>query len=182
VQHRLTQAVALASLVIALAARCAADNSAGANSAVGRLRPDQGVVLPADQAVRAIDPCSRAIPAGLSEHWTPNRTEIDRLERRLLDVLGRTLARVVLEGGEARPAPADYYRQYAGFHRAGRRVIYVNGIHRTVVERSGPAWLSEALGLCDGGLAGFGVVYDVEADSFGPVEFDGRYSGPVRVR
>jgi hypothetical protein len=143
---------------------------------------DWGAVLPADEGLKAVNACSRPRPPGLSGQWTPSRAEVEQLERRLPDVLRRTLARVVLEGTEARPAPADYYRLYAGFHRAGRRVIYVNGVHRTVVEKSAPTTSRrEALGLCDGGLSGFGVVYDSEADSFGPVEFDGRYSGPVRI-
>jgi hypothetical protein len=105
------------------------------------------------------------------------------LERRLESVLEKALARVILENGETRPAPSDYYRQYGGFRRDGRRVMYVNGLHQRVVPMGrSPSWASEPFGLCDGGLMGFGVVYDVDADRLESLEFDGRYSGRVQTK
>jgi len=112
----------------------------------------------------------------------PARGEIDRLERHLA-VLEMALSRVILESGETRPAATDYYRQYGGFHRGGRRVVYVNGLHQKIVQiRESPSWTEEPFGLCDGGFMGFGVVYDVDADKFESVEFDGRYSGRVKTK
>src|SRR5207247_6087978 len=124
-----------------------------------------------------------ASPAGLTGHWMPARGEIDRLERHLASVLEMALSRVILESGETRPAATDYYRQYGGFHRGGRRVVYVNGLHQKIVQiRESPSWTEEPFGLCDGGFMGFGVVYDVDADKFESVEFDGRYSGRVKTK
>jgi len=118
----------------------------------------------------------------LSGRWDPARADIDRLEKRLPDVLQKALARVVLEEGETLPHSADYYRQYAGAYHMGRRVVYVCGLHRTIVELLEPQWTRQAVGVDDGGVAVFGLVYDVDADAFGPIQFEGRFSGSVRMR
>jgi hypothetical protein len=111
----------------------------------------------------------------------PTRDDIDRLERRLPSVLEKALSRLILEKGERLPAVSDYYRQYGGFHRSDRRVVYVNGAHQSMVhiDRS---WTDKPVRLCDFGHMAFGVVYEVDTDSFGAVEFDGTYSGPVRTK
>lgn len=147
------------------------------------MRREWGVVLPAEEAQRLPATCARPSPLDLSGRWDPARSEIDRLERRLPAVLGKALERVVLEDRETLPRPADYYRQYAGAYRNGRRVVFVCGVHRAIVELLEPqAWTRRAIGVDDGGIAVFGVVYDVDADAFGPVQFEGRFSGPVRTR
>jgi len=112
----------------------------------------------------------------LSGRRQPIRLEIDRLEVGLPPALRKALARVVLEDRETLPQPADYYRQYAGAYRDGRRVVFVCGLHRVIIKMVKPqAWTREALGVDDGGIAVFGVVYDVDADAFGPIEFEGRF-------
>ena len=145
------------------------------------LRREWGVALPVAAQSGLREPCSRPGPRGLTGHWMPTRAEIDRLERRLGPRLKTALASAILEGDEPRPAASDYYRQYGGFYRDLRRVVYVNGLHQRIVHMpQAPSWTERPLGTCDGGLLGFGVVYDIEADEFDGVEFDGRYSGPVK--
>jgi len=151
------------------------------------MRPDWGVVLPVQEQAKLPEYCARPSPPGLAGQWTPGRAEIDRLERRLPAVVGKALARVILEMGETLPRPADYYRQYGGFYRNGRRVVFVCGLHRAFVEMTEQtmerqAWTRRAMGADDGGLWILGVLYDVEADEFGPVQFEGRFSGSVRSR
>jgi len=151
------------------------------------MRPDWGVVLPVQEQAKLPEYCARPSPPGLAGQWTPSRVEIDRLERRLPGVVGEALARVILEKGETLPRAADYYRQYGGFYRNGRRVVYVCGLHRGLVEMTEKtmeqhAWMRRAMGADDGGLAVLHVLYDVDADAFGPVQFEGRLSGTVRSR
>jgi len=117
----------------------------------------------------------------------PGHNEIDLLERKLPSALGKALARVILEKGETRPRPSDYYRQYGGFYRDGRRVIYVCGLHQrfvAITEKTiePQAWMRQAMGADDGGIAILRVLYDVNSGEFGPVQFEGRFSGPVRSR
>lgn len=152
----------------------------------GRMRPEWGVVLSGEEAQRLLETCSRRRPAGLSGGWTPGRSEIDRLETRLPAVLAHALARIIPEGGETIPLATDYYRQYAGFYERGQRVVYINGLHHTLVGVSRgedpEGWTRKAMGGCDLGASGFGLVYNVEADRFGAVDFDGRFHGEVRMR
>ena len=147
------------------------------------IRPEWGVILPAEEAQKLPGTCVSPIPMDLSGRWDPARADIDRLEKRLPDVLETALARVILEEGETLPQSADYYRQYAGTYHMGRRAVYVCGLHRTIVELLEPQlWAREAVGVDDGGIAVFGLVYDVDADAFGPIQFEGRFSGSVRMR
>ena len=151
------------------------------------MRTDWGVVLPAREQAKLPESCARPSPSGLTGQWTPSRAEIDRLERGLPSIVTKALARVVLEGNEKLPRPSDYYRQYGGFYRDGRRIVYVCGLHRGLVEMMAKtaerdAWMRTAMGADDGGLAVLHVLYDVDKDKFGPVQFEGRFSGPVRSR
>jgi hypothetical protein len=160
-----------------------ASSTAGADL----MRADWGVVLPAQEQAKLLESCARPTPSGLSGQWSPSQSDIDRLERRLPSIVGNALARVVLEKGETLPRPSDYYRQYGGFRRDGRRVIYICGLHRGLVQIAQKsldqhAWKRRAMGADDGGLAVLGILYDVDRDEFGPVQFEGRVSGPVRSR
>src|SRR4030095_1552273 len=152
-----------------------------------QIRPDWGVVLPVQEQAKLPDYCVPTSPVSLSGQWTPERPEVDRLERRLPTVIGKALARVILEQGEKLPRPSDYYRQYGGFYRDGRRVVYVCGLHRGLVEMTAKtmephAWMRRAMGADDAGLWVFRVLYDIDADEFSSVQFEGRFSGTVRSR
>ena len=167
--------------------RCQRQDESLATAAAHHLRPEWGVVLPVQEQAKLPAHCAPTSPVGLSAQWTPGRSDIDRLERHLPRVLGKALARVILEKGERLPSPSDYYRQYGGFHRDGRRVVYVCGLHRGLVEMTEKsmgrdAWMRSAMGADDGGLRVLHVLYDVDADEFSPVQFEGRFSGTVRSR
>jgi hypothetical protein len=63
----------------------------------------------------------------------------------------------------------------------------VCGLHRGLVEMAEQtlephAWMRRAMGANDGGLWVLRVLYDVDSDAFGPVQFEGRFSGTVRTR
>jgi hypothetical protein len=161
--------------------------------------PERGAVLTDSSALRVLDQCSRNVPEGLTGQWTPERTHLDHLEAVLPAAIASTLARVIYKSGASGPSPADYYRQYAGVWRNGRRFIYVNGVHSAWVDdtdathlrhdaRSGsPAdsvawWRRSAFVICDGGLASFGALYDVETGRVTDVEFNGRLGRAIELR
>jgi hypothetical protein len=61
------------------------------------------------------------------------------------------------------------------------------GLHRGLVEMTEKtmgrdAWKRGAMGADDGGLWVLRVLYDVDAEEFSPVQFEGRFSGTVRSR
>lgn len=164
---------------------CGGPDEAGAVGGGEQMKPDWGVVLSGEEGQKLLDPCSRSKPGGLSRQWNPTRADIERVEKHLPTVLGNRLRHVIIEDGRPLPRPNDYYRQYAGFYRRGRRVVYVNGVHRLIVESSGrdpKAWMRTALDMCDGGFSTFGVLYDVELDTFGRLEFSDSYAGSVPMR
>jgi hypothetical protein len=65
-----------------------------------------------------------------------------------------------------------YRRQYAGFERAGRRVIYVNAI-----ADFSDSWRSQAVTICDGTVMWFGAVYDPTEHRFDWFQFNGPFNG-----
>jgi hypothetical protein len=73
--------------------------------------------------------------------WDPDSADITRMESALAQELSHRL--------RARPATAhlgpevrDYYRQYAGVHLKGQKLILINGFHGSHVE-SMTAWLAQ---------------------------------------
>jgi hypothetical protein len=141
--------------------------------------PDfEGVVLPPKAARAVLCQCSRKSLGPASGYWTPTLSELLPMEARLPDYLR----------AHAHPRRPDqwrelkgYLRQYLGIARAGRRLIYINGIggpvfsparrisHRPAIER---AWRSTALVMCDGGADYFGAEYDVAAREFTRIDFN----------
>jgi hypothetical protein len=75
--------------------------------------------------------------------WDPTPIEISQLE----EVLGRELGSRLSDAGLGdadRPLVRDYFRQYAGIHLKGRRLIFVNGFHRSHVKNTAN-WLAQPL-------------------------------------
>jgi hypothetical protein len=132
---------------------------------------DPWTILSADEADRFRRLCSRPFPKALSGTWQPSTSDVMRAEARLDATLDRAFSRLPSDRGHR---PPRYLRQYGGFWRGGRRVLYVHGFaagHET-------NWRSKAaVGLCDGGTMSFGGVYNLDDDSFDSFCFDVMESG-----
>jgi hypothetical protein len=130
-------------------------------------------ILNGDAARTLAHQCSRVSPGPVEDVWTPTDAEVDALENDLILLVAREL-----EGAGQSPSPGGFYRQYAGFVIGGRRVIYVNGVDESAVEReSDPAhpfdWRTQAVQICDGGPIAFGVEYDPAMRQFSTFAFNG---------
>ncbi len=167
-------------LLVILAILCAGCGQAAAppgavqDSAARLLTTDMRTVLVGEDAQALRRQCSRPSPRPASETWTPNAAQLDALEVPLTSLLAGRLA-----DAHSSASPGDYYRQYAGFIIGGRRVIYVNGVEASAIEREpDPAhsfdWRRQAVSICDGGSIAFGVEYDVETGRFSNFAFNGR--------
>jgi hypothetical protein len=135
-------------------------------------------VLPQSQASLLTRQCSRSFPAGLSGAWDPAPADVARAERKIGAAIEAAFATLPERYRGARHG--EYYRQYAGFLRDGHRVLYVD---RLIVEKAGGprgSWHTAAVRLCDGGVATFGAVFDLDQDAFESVEFNGTAAGPLR--
>ena len=143
-------------------------------SQVAALNPQWGAVLPDDQALTFARPrlCNRPAPGPADGTWTPDTDTIRKLE----SVLGTELqAAITLSSEQERSRPAsDYYRQYAPLVIAGKRIVYVNGLHRSTIERNPKlSWKTTASLACDGGILFFGAEYDVERAKLSKIIFNG---------
>lgn len=126
------------------------------------------VILYGEAARPLFDQCSRSSPAQVEGFWPPTAQDIQQLE----SILPRFLAAQHLRDGAPlnlrRTQSLNYYKQYAGFLRNGRKMIYLNASSEIST-----TWLQEATIVCDGGEAFFGVEYDVESGQWSDFQFNG---------
>ena len=129
-------------------------------------------ILPSGETPRAIRPCSRSTPPGLAGSWIPSADDVTAAEAVVDEAIGasvRTLKRDLRP-----PAPAQYYRQYVGTFLAGRRILYVTGLSKAMVDRRPRVfqWRSRAFAGCDFGAQAFGAAFDMNSQRFISFDFD----------
>ncbi len=139
-----------------------------------------GAVLSVKEAPGLLSQCSRSAPHSVSSYWLPQRSQIDELEARLPGALDEAFSR---RSARESSDPSGTLRQYAGLMLGERKIIYVNGIAKVLVEdemRSAKQlgrpirdWRTSAWGVCDGGPAFFGVEYDPLTRTFANFAFNG---------
>jgi hypothetical protein len=140
--------------------------------ASARLAPGDGATLPVEESKELLHQCSRGAPQGVTGTWAPTTAQIRELE----DRLPTALRAVALEKGERNAESEDFRRQYAGFVVNGHKIIYVNAFPRSAGDPSPGRsfdWHRNAVTVCDGGSAFFGVVYDPEKRTFDRFQFNG---------
>jgi hypothetical protein len=77
----------------------------------------------------------------VGELWDPTSDEISALEKVLANDLRASLIERQRPSDDG-PLVHDYFRQYAGIHVNGRKLIFINGFHKSHVEDT-VRWLSE---------------------------------------
>jgi hypothetical protein len=144
------------------------------------LSPGLSVILPSTKGLAALHgSCPSRAPeapiAPCSVSPSPTRIEISELEVRLGELLAERLnAAKRSHPQDAELKVADYYRQYWSLAVGGRRIIYVNGFHRFIVENfRAPDWRNNAVMVFDGGRHFFSVAYDPETKTFSNFAFHG---------
>ena len=143
-------------------------------------RHDYWTVLSRHEAEKMKQPCSRPFPDGLGGWWEPSEAEVERAEKKLPAAIDAAFAR--LWQTDRRRRPDRYYRQYAGFRRNAKRVVYVNAVGSFTSETPEALfgeWRTTIVNSCDGGTYAFGAVYDLDKDTFDSFFFSGRFEGPV---
>lgn len=142
-------------------------------------KPEMGVVFSPDRVPLLTQQCSRVVPGQVEGTWVPSADQIGRLEIALTGFLDITFRRAY----EREYVPENYYRQYGGVVVWGRHLIYVNGFHRSYVDRQfelprfpdarARDWRRDPAMVCDGGRHYFGALFDPEANFLIDVEFNG---------
>lgn len=139
----------------------------------------RGALLSGAEARRLFRPCSRQAPQNVSGYWTPDAADIVKLESRWNHL--SNLKRAYADGGRTHKLPdtpaliTSYYRQYGGFTRRKRKLIYVSAFvaPHEKVSPSDADWRTQAVIICDGGEGVFGVEYDVKTGRFQHLVFNG---------
>src|SRR5262245_346064 len=150
-----------------------------------------GAVLTGMAAWRVLEPCTRVRPDAPDSLWAPGPTEIANLERGLAPLLQGMLDSVRRDPRNGFEALAgDYLRQYVGVIIGDRRLIYVNGFHKSFLnvvsdvarltskDTTLPAstytfdWTRRSVVVCDGGVGFFGVLYDPARDRLSQFHFN----------
>jgi hypothetical protein len=151
---------ALAAVLAMLAATGCA--SAGSDMATDSASGRGWIVVDDAAAAAVLRTCSRPSPdrEAALPRWTPAQRDIDALERALPSLAPGT-------------DPARFHRQYVGFVRDGKRLVYVNAWPVRVPSPSDPA--REAVRVCDGGAQFWGAVWDPESGAFSEREANGGF-------
>jgi hypothetical protein len=141
------------------------------------LDPRDGVVLPERAAKDLLHQCSRNAPQHVTGTWLPTSEQIREVEARLPGALGA----IALRRGSQYRQPKSFQRQYAGFLIDGGKIIYVNAFPDGAGDPNPNAppgfdhfdWRQQAVIVCDGGPAFFGVEYDPAKKTLSHFEFNG---------
>jgi len=144
--------VVLAFVIAAATSSAYAENARIVLPTAGRL------IAPSALAPLLIKPCSRRGAVGAESFWEPTEAQLNVLEAKLIAFLKSQPSDV------SPPARTSYHRQYAGFVKAGRRYIY--GSFYAARGKMTQAERDRPIGVCDGGPAFWGVVYDLESGEF----------------
>jgi hypothetical protein len=135
-------------------------------------------ILPPQEATTFRRQCSRDFPEGLTDTWSPSLRDVRTSEAEFPKMLRTVLAAMPDRCKDGRPP--EYYRQYVGFLRRGKRVLYLNGLRKDATDElakfeasSAGEWRRRAVGACDGGIDYLGVVFDMEAARFDSLAFNG---------
>ena len=147
---------------------------------VAALAADQSYTFPSDGRFLLHGPgsrevfqqCSRVAPSSKSKIWEVSQKELDDLEASLAKYLDERES----AGKQNPPKGATYHRQYLGFIQDGEQYVYGNFYPADRYTPSLRARIDEskqAVRVCDGGPAFWGIVYRVKTKSFEEPHFNG---------
>jgi hypothetical protein len=109
--------------------------------------------------------CSRSSPTEATGFWTPSAAQIEAVEQRLPELLGKSGHDIVV---------SRFNRQYIGFVRHGKKLIYLSAFPAFDIERRDQTdWRKEAWIVCDGGDDYWGVEFDPATQRFHDLDFNG---------
>ena len=117
--------------------------------------------------------CSRPLPEGMKGFWEVPARQVAELDRVLLVHLVRS----DLSKALALPRAA-YQRQYLGFARGARKLIYVNAFPAA---RGGQRARTHFVRFCDGGSLFWAIEYDVKARAFGDFTMNSAGGDPIEA-
>lgn len=129
----------------------------------------EGVITPAAILQQELHPCSRRAPPGNAVPASVTRLDLEEFERGVP-------AFVMHNPPSPDPRLAaplrQYHRRYTGLLRHGHRTLYVSFIAPTL-PGDPMMWRAKLWDVCDGGVALFGVEYDLHTHTFTHIAYNG---------
>lgn len=126
--------------------------------------PAHCAILPLSEAKKLVAQCSRDCPYYATEFWIPTTSQILAIESRLPSIL---------RGSGHKVKASSSLHQYVGFIAKGKRLIYLSAVDSSDIPKKDKSWRHEALVVCDGGDAFWGVEFDPATGKFAHLEFNG---------
>jgi len=122
----------------------------------------------------ALNQCSELPIDSIAGTWTATPADTRLLDSKLLSTLQVSLrSRVTLRA-------EDYFFQYFGVLRHGKRIILINGFH-DAVRRAGlnqpDNWTQEPVILCDAGMGAFQTTYEPDSGRLSELRFFSTFNG-----
>jgi hypothetical protein len=130
--------------------------------------PSGRFLLHPPAAGKIFEQCSRSAPSAKSELWEPSAKDLDDLEASLAKYLDQREK----AGKTVPPKETKYHRQYVGFIRNRERYIYGN-FYPALDDIGNINEARQAVQVCDGGLAFWGIVYRLKDGTFEDPQFNG---------
>lgn len=140
---------------------------AGSNSATFTARQT-------NEFLDRLEVCQGSSLHDVVETWTPGQRVIREAGRQLMSSLRHDLR------SEPQLHTGDYFIQYFGIVKQGRKLVFINGFHRAVVQASAidsGGWRHAPVIVCDSGRGAFQTEYDVETSRLNALRFFSSYGG-----
>jgi hypothetical protein len=138
----------------------------GATSIVVPFTDGEPILLSKDKLPILFHQCSRQAPDPSAILGVPITAEVDELESGLERYIAEQY-----EAGKQAPPTATYARQYAAYRVDNQRKIYGNFFPRSLANEARRR--GNAVVVCDGGPAFWGIVYDPVSKRFEQLEMNG---------
>jgi len=120
----------------------------------------KSTLLPASEAKKATNQCSRPSPEKFSDTWQPTESDIKEMESRFSEIK-KLRAECCIQGQKIED-PEEFYMQYVGIVVGGKKLIYISAF---ADDKPPEYWKEQAVNICDGGNE-WGVLYDPEKKRF----------------
>ena len=136
-----------------------------------QVSPQSVILTGAALSKQEFQMCSRGSSQDMDGFWTPTLAQARQLEEDMPQKLSVP---------DSPPPPNqewlkkdDYFRQYIGFTRKGKRFIYVNAFSKRAPNDFASYWKKTPIRVDDGGTGFWGMEYDVEKRTFSHLATNG---------
>lgn len=141
-------------------------------------KPQYSTILTSSNGEKMIKQCSRSVPNNIKAYFDLTKDDVVILENNFRKILSVKSTECCLKGWNIERLE-DYAYQYIGVIIKNRRYIYINAflVNMSYGQDSFETWYKEwktkLVIMCDGGDGFWGVLFDLENQSFSQLSVNG---------